>query len=352
MARFFNKRIFLIIISILIIAALFYFILPLAVPLIIAFITALLLEPLVKLLQKRLNIKRNLSVLIVFLLLLLILAITSYFTVTKVVTEVIKFTENAPAYINELSDAWLSIQERVISASKDLPKEFVHSMNGQIQSFLANVKNDLLAIISIDNIKSIITYIPTFLVNVLVYLIALFLFMLDMPRVKNSIFSHLKDSTKEKVEFMISRLSNVVFGFMKAQVLVSIIIFIVSLIGLLIITPEVAIVMSIIIWIIDVIPIIGSIVILGPWFVFHFATGNIILGTKLAILAAILLIIRRTVEPKVMGSHIGLSPLATLIAMFLGLQIFGILGFFIGPLILILFNSAKEAGIIKMNFKI
>ena len=151
---------------------------------------------------------------------------------------------------------------------------------------------------------------------------------------------------------MTSRLSYVVFGFLKAQFLVSVIIFIVALIGLLIISPEVAIVMSLIIWIIDFIPLIGSIVILGPWSLFHLLTGNISFGIQLAILAAVLLIIRRTVEPKVMGTHIGLSPLSTLIAMFLGLKLFGVLGFIIGPLLLIVFNSAKEAGIIKWNFKI
>ncbi len=81
-------------------------------------------------------------------------------------------------------------------------------------------------------------------------------------------------------------------------------------------------------------------------------TGDLFIGGQLAILAVILLAIRRTVEPKVMGKHIGLSPLATLIAMYIGLKLLGILGFIVGPLIVIAFNSAKEAGIFKTNFKI
>ena len=151
---------------------------------------------------------------------------------------------------------------------------------------------------------------------------------------------------------MTARLTFVIWGFFKAQFLVSIIIFIVSLIGLLFIDPEVALLMSFIIWIIDFIPLIGSIVILAPWAIFQLIVGDVSTGTQLLILAAVLLIIRRTVEPKVMGQQIGLSPLATLIAMYLGLVFFGIMGFVIGPLIVIAFTSAKEAGIIKMNFKI
>lgn len=76
------------------------------------------------------------------------------------------------------------------------------------------------------------------------------------------------------------------------------------------------------------------------------------MGIQIAILAIILLAIRRTVEPKVMGQHIGLSPLATLISMFIGLKLLGIFGFILGPLLVIAFNSAKEAEIIKWKLKI
>lgn len=352
MSVIFKKRFLIVFIVILLILTISYFILPVSVPLIIAIITALLLEPLVKLLQKKLRIKRRLSVLIVFLLFVFFIGISGYFITTKVIAEAIKLVEHAPQYINEITAAWLRIEADFSKAAKDLPKELVNEISNQVQAFLYKTKNDLIAYVNIDNVKALLTNIPNYLVSFIVYLIALFLFMIDIPRLKEGIYNHLTDKTADKVSFMSSRLSYVVFGFFKAQFLVSIIIFIVSLVGLLIIKPDIAIVMALVIWIIDVIPIIGSIVILGPWALFHLLTGDLVLGTKLAILAAILLIIRRTVEPKVMGSHIGLSPLATLIAMFLGLKLFGILGFIIGPMILIAFNSAKEAGLIKINFKI
>jgi predicted PurR-regulated permease PerM len=91
---------------------------------------------------------------------------------------------------------------------------------------------------------------------------------------------------------------------------------------------------------------------MGPWTLYHLISGDPVLAAQLGILTAVLLIIRRTIEPKVMGSHIGLSPLATLISMYLGLKLFGVLGFFIGPMILIVYNSAREAGIIRFHFKL
>ncbi|WP_417900662.1 sporulation integral membrane protein YtvI [Bacillus haimaensis] len=352
MSSLFTKKTLLIVIIIAAICVVGYFILPVSIPIILALVTTFFLEPIVKLLQQRVNLKRNLSVMIVFLLFVASIGAVGYFITTKVITEAINLVENAPSYINEVNRVWRDFQVDLHNASEELPPEVVDAISDQVESFLYDLRIFLTDFLNIQNISSLFTDIPNYLVSFLVYLIALFLFLMDMPRLKVGFYSHLKESTANKVKFMTSRLSYVVFGFFKAQFLVSVIIFFVSLVGLWIIAPETALIMSLIIWLIDFIPIIGSIVILGPWAIFHLITGDIGLGTQLTVLAIVLLIIRRTVEPKVMGTHIGLSPLATLIAMYLGLKLLGILGFIVGPLILIAFNSAREAGIIKTNFKI
>ncbi|WP_102347061.1 sporulation integral membrane protein YtvI [Bacillus sp. Marseille-P3661] len=347
-----TKRYVLITIILIAVLALCLLILPLSIPLIIALITALILEPSVKFIQMKLKNKRKLSVLIVFTLFLFLLVLGNYILVTKVVTEVVQLAQNAPTYINEVNNLWLKAEKQLTTAAEDLPIEVVTEISDQVEGFLTKMRTGLTEKVNIDNITKLITNIPNYLVSIIVYLIALFLFMLELPNLKERIYAHFTPKTADRVSFMTSRLYYVVFGFCKAQFLVSIIIFIVSLIGLLLIVPEVALIMALIIWVIDVIPIIGSIVIMLPWSLFQLLTGNIAVGTQLAILGGILLVIRRTVEPKVMGKHIGLSPLATLIAMYLGLKLFGILGFIIGPLVIIAFNSAREAGIIKVNFKI
>ncbi|MCM3713069.1 sporulation integral membrane protein YtvI [Alkalihalobacillus oceani] len=352
MAALLTKRTFLILLTIIILVVLAYFILPVSLPLITAFVTALILSPAVYMLQKRAKLKRNIAVMIIFTLFVCFIGLSGYYLTTQVVTQGTAIVENLPQYINDLNRAWLNMQRNLENEYENLPPEIVQEINIQVTRAL----NEMRATISdrnlINDIASVISSIPGYLVTFLVYLIALFLFMLELPSLKVKLFAYLSDKTKEKVNFMTSRLRYVVWGFIKAQFLVSIIIFIVSLLGLLLIAPEVALLMAFIIWIVDFIPLIGSIVILAPWAIFQLVAGNIAIGTQLLILAAILLIIRRTVEPKVMGQQIGLSPLATLIAMYLGLMLFGVMGFIIGPLIVIAFTSAKEAGIIKMNFKV
>ncbi|ANU27870.1 sporulation integral membrane protein YtvI [Planococcus versutus] len=328
------------------------YILPVSIPLIIALITAIFLEPFVSFIHKKFKWQRKSAVISVFIIFLLIVSSLLYWIVTQLIGQIIQFSKMVPDYTNSLSTMWDEVQEFFFRSTKDMPVEVVSSFETELAGFMDSIRTWVLSIINYDTVTNLLTGIPSFLVSFIVFLIALFLFMLDLPHLKILLFKRLKDSTAEKVRFIFARLNKVIFGFLKAQFLVSCIIFVVSLISLAFIAPEYALVMSVVIWLIDFIPILGSIIVLTPWFAYEFITGDVVLGTQLAILALVLLIIRRTVEPKVMGTQIGLSPLATLIAMFIGLQLLGFLGFFIGPLIVILFTSAREAGMIKVDFRI
>lgn len=352
MLKWLNKRVITIAIVLVAIILISIYILPISIPLIIGLLTAIFLEPFVGFVQRRFKWRRKNAVLTVFILFLLIVSAILYWTVTQLIGKIIQFSKMVPDYINSLSSMWNEIQSFFFRSTEDMPIEVVSSFETELAQFLAGIREWVLTIVNYDTVTNLLTGIPSFLVSFIVFLIALFLFMLELLNLREMLFKRLKDTTAEKVRFMAARLNHVIFGFLKAQFLVSVLIFIVSLIALIFIAPEYAIVMSLVIWLIDFIPILGSIIVLTPWFIYQFIIGDIYQGTQLAVLALVLLIIRRTVEPKVMGSHIGLSPLATLIAMYIGLQFFGVLGFFIGPLIVILFTSAREAGMIKIDFKV
>ena len=352
MSRWFTKRILIFTISIIALILICLFILPVSVPIIIALLTAMVFEPLVKLVETKFKWKRKVSVITIYIFFVALLAALLYYTVNSLIGKLIQFTKDAPDHLNKLSGVWIDLQSKMSNYTAGMPPEFVKAIQDEFDKMIVTLRNSLTSLLSSDKIMTLAGEIPNFLVSLIVFMIALFLFMLELPDLKKMFFRHLTDDTAKKVRYMMSKLNSVIFGFMKAQLLVSLIILAVTFVGLLVITPKYAVVMSLIIWIIDVIPILGSIIILAPWSLYQLVSGDVGMGTKLAILAVILLIIRRTVEPKVMGNQIGLSPLPTLIAMFIGLKLFGFLGFFIGPLIVILFNPAREAGIIKMNFKI
>jgi sporulation integral membrane protein YtvI len=342
--------------AVLIIAALIlYFFLSAFMPLILAFFSALLLEPLVRLMQKYFRFKSRFpAVTIVFILFICFIAVTVYISITKLINEALAFIERLPYYIIEVTFFIENMFDQLNAAMAGLPPGMISELENQIDSQLRNLyeQGDNLTEQAITTLASAAQAIPNLVLVTLIFLIALFLISLDLPRYINGFYAQFKDENAEKVRFMFQRLAKVFTGFFKAQFLVSIIIFVVSYIGLLMISPRNALLMAIIIWIIDFIPIIGSIAILGPWGLFALIAGDTGTGIQLLILAAVLLIIRRTVEPKVMGDQIGLPPLPTLIGLYLGFYFFNLIGLILGPLLIIAFLSAREAGIIRFDLKI
>ncbi|MFD1928993.1 sporulation integral membrane protein YtvI [Sporosarcina siberiensis] len=352
MSKWLTKRNFFILFSIAIVILIFIYIVPVSVPIILALLTALLIDPLVQLAIVKLKWKRKIAVISVFMFILVLISSILYFTVNKLIGKIIDFAEQAPDLFNKLSGMWIDMQTKMFQYTSGLPIEVVNSIQRESNTVLNSMRESILHILSSEQILLFATDIPNLLVSLIVYIIALFLFMLELPNLKFKLFERFTESTAKKVRIMVTRLNAVLIGFMKAQLLVSFIILAVAFVGLLIVAPKYAVAMSLVIWIIDIVPILGSIIVLAPWALYHFISGDVATGTQLATLAIVLLLIRRIVEPKVMGSHIGLSPLPTLIAMFIGLKLIGFLGFFIGPLLVILFTTAREAGIIKLDFKI
>lgn len=329
-----------------------YFIIPVSVPIILAGITAFLLEPIVMFFKRKWKMSRKIAVAFIYIVSAVFISVMCYFTITQLMSQIISISKQTPYYISKLSDMWLQMQGHISQYTEDFPPEVRTSLQNTTSDFVKRIEESFLTFFNYNKVTSFFAEIPSLFISLLVYMIALFLFMLDLPKLKGIVYKYLKPTTANKMKIITTRLKDAFFGFMKAQVLVSFIIGGVALIGLFIIQPKYAITMAIIIWIIDVIPFLGSIIVLTPWGAYHLLMGHTSLAIKLFILATILLIIRRTVEPKVMGAHIGLSPLPTLIAMFVGLQLFGIVGLLIGPFIIILYFALKETGIIKLNFKI
>ena len=105
---------------------------------------------------------------------------------------------------------------------------------------------------------------------------------------------------------------------------------------------------SIITAIVDIFPILGTGTILIPWAVYCLVTGKIAMAIGLIILYLIILVIRQIIEPKLVASNLGLPPVMTLAGMYIGLKIFGVLGIFLVPLIIIMIKLLNDEGVINI----
>ena len=88
-----------------------------------------------------------------------------------------------------------------------------------------------------------------------------------------------------------------------------------------------------------------------PWAIISAVNGDLRLGIALFILYTIVLIVHQILEPRIVSGNIGVHPIFTLLAMFTGFRISGLIGLIIGPIVLIILQNVFETmidnGIVK-----
>ena len=100
--------------------------------------------------------------------------------------------------------------------------------------------------------------------------------------------------------------------------------------------------------IIDIIPVLGTGTILLPWTVYSLLTSDFKMAIGLIVMYVLITVIRQVIEPKFVAGQLGLSPIVTVIALFLGLKAFGVLGMFVTPLVIIMIKLLNDEGIIHI----
>lgn len=132
-------------------------------------------------------------------------------------------------------------------------------------------------------------------------------------------------------------------GYIKSQLILLLITFGILSIGLTIIGNPHPILISLGISILDVLPVIGAGIIMIPWSIISFISGNNGAGINLAIIYIVLILARQILEPKIMGKEIGVRPIYTFASTILGSIFLGPMGVIIGPLIAVVISSVLRA---------
>ena len=105
---------------------------------------------------------------------------------------------------------------------------------------------------------------------------------------------------------------------------------------------------------VDALPILGSGTVIIPWAVISACNGEITLAISLIVLLVIIMVTRQMIEPKIVSSHIGIHPIFTIISMYTGFKFIGVIGMFLGPIVLIIlkniYGTIIDRGILKSIF--
>ena len=184
--------------------------------------------------------------------------------------------------------------------------------------------------------------VPSVFVKVVITIISSYFIAGDYDHIIEFLFGILPDKWKSKVTKVTEQMKRVFVIFLRSYSLLMLLTFVELYVGLRILKIPYAAMVALAISIFDILPILGTGGILIPWAIIAGLIGNYRIAVGILVLYVIITAIRNTLEPRLVGKQIGLHPLATLVSMFIGVKLFGLIGLFGFPVALSIFVRMKK----------
>lgn len=328
-----------------IVGKMFSYIPILFMPFIIAVILALLIEPVVSFFEELVHLKRGISVAISLIsvtgLFVCILAII----ISTIIRELNDIYHLALSYSdNIVNQVMASISSfRLFYLKLNLPPEAQNTLQETLEQSIELIK--VLINASIEGLIQGLTALPGLIILLMISMVASFFIIKDRAILRRFSLYVLPINIRNKTQNVVGELFKALIGFLKAYTILISITMIITLIALKILGVKYGFTIGIIIGLMDILPVLGPGTILIPWILWELISGNVKLGISLLILYLIISIVRQFLEPKIVGDNIGLHPLATLVSLYIGLQLGGIIGMILGPVIIVITMAMYRAGL-------
>jgi len=287
------------------------------------------------------KVARILTVLGLYLLIILFIALI----VSVGVDQIGNFIRTLPAlYRNTIEPYINSLEESLQKLGESLPANIQSSLNDLTDGIFDAIKSVLSSSVSglVKATTTIFKNAPQVLVSIIVTLITSFYFVFDYEMIAEK-FTEMMPQKALRVFYDIKDFAeNTLFKILGSYAMIMFITFIELTIGLTVIGINNSGIWAFVIALLDILPVLGVGTVLLPWSFSSMITGNILLGVELLVLYVIIAIVRNIIEPKFVGTDLGLHPLATLFSMIVGVRLFGALGMFGLPLTLSFFISRRK----------
>lgn len=196
--------------------------------------------------------------------------------------------------------------------------------------------------------------IPTTLVSIVVAIVACCFMTADFASVKRLILGFFQPETRTKIVRAKRLLFPSLAKMAKAYGIIITITFCELSLGLFLLKlmgiydSGYIFVIAILTAIIDIVPVLGTGTVLIPWAVISLLNGNYSLAIGLIIIYGCITVIRQIIEPKLVAAQLGIPAFLTIVSMFIGSQIFGVIGIFILPITIVMLKLLNDEGIIHI----
>lgn len=345
-------------------------------PFAVAFVVAAILQRPKNFLVKKTFLKNGAaSGICVLLSIVIIIALVALIGV-RAFEEVKGFAGYIAAKLQNIDDVVNNIESWLINLISSLPefvrttlKDSVTELFSDIREYIAgennNVSNSIASGLGdkfsfswitgpLSGVISTAKQVPTVLLSIVISIVACCFMTSEFSDIKAFIVRQFPEHRRKDL----SRAKNILrssLGKMgKAYLLIMLVTFIEVSVGLTVFkllkiySSSYIMVIAAVTAIVDIFPVLGTGTILIPWAAYSFITGNFKMGIGLIVLYAAITVIRQIIEPKLVAGQLGLSPIVTIASLYFGLKVFGVLGMFVTPILVIMLKLLNDEGIIHL----
>ncbi|MBQ8597241.1 MAG: sporulation integral membrane protein YtvI [Lachnospiraceae bacterium] len=327
------------------------FILPVMVPFIAAFVIASILQILVrKFCRNSEKMKKVVSILICIVFFALLFAVVVV-AGAKIFNSISGFLEAIPViYQNEIVPALGNLSDSLQVTLASLDAGIATKIDSAFQEFVNNIGNYItqFSVNAVKFISGSIVGIPGFVVRLIIMVVSTFFFMSDYDTILGFFAKCIPAGKEKTVKQVLGYVKNTIIVYLRSYSLLFLLTFVELSIGFKLLGIPYAPLIGGMVAIFDILPVLGTGGILLPWVAILFVMKNIKMAIGMLVLYLAITIIRNTVEPKLVGKQIGLHPLATLISLYLGLKLLGIVGLVLFPMTLAVLANMNQQ--VSLNF--
>jgi len=312
-------------------------------PTVLAFFFASLMEPVARILRKffrKFKAARSLATLLcMFVLFGLITAVVIVFA-NRIISEAISFISALPSMAKTAYDAILVwVTDLYSEFNHLLPEDFMVT----VRTMLQGLYNDVLGLAgnlagkvtwgTVTTVISTAISLPYIILAIVLTIMCTFYLSYDRERIANYFRRTFPSHVVTKFGLIKNGVFTAIFGQIRAQLFISFVLMLIIIFGLILIGKPYAVLMGVIIGIADAMPVVGAGLIINTWAIGDLLLGNYSAALGLFIVYLISITTRQTIEPRVVGKQLGLYPLVTMMSMFAGFQMIGVLGLIVGPIV-------------------
>lgn len=314
------------------------FFLPLFSPFVLGTLLALSAEPMVRFLHKKLHVPRAVSAGIGVSMAFSLLAISLLCLCAFLIRELGNLGSVLPDLEHTAKSGFSLVENWLLQLSSHTPESLQPILRQNVSRFFSDgaALLDKITGYLLGLAGNLLSHVPDSALSLGTALISSFLISAKLPRLRRFLLRRIPREWLRSLADTAGRLRRILGSWFTAQCKLVGVSFLILFLGLVILQIPYALLWAGAICLVDAFPVLGTGTVLLPWSLMCLLQGDSPRAIGLASIYVAVSLTRSLLEPKFLSRHLGLDPLVTLIALYVGFRLWGIGGMILAPVLTVI----------------